>query len=172
MIYFTAHTFKCVCHCTGWPICIWTILWGCLEVTRWLRIKKFNSSKKFMQILLKVSKVYFFDINHGLTMILWTFFTKSKNYAKPMYGLQYPWSRRAMDKGKIEAMVTKFSEKFAIIMLKKHRKFCRCGLIHLDTTPIFKKSFRYLWATLYIKTLCWRVQKMELPEKLLHSLCR
>ena len=26
-----------------------------------------------------------------------------------------------MDKGKIEAMVTKFSEKFAIIMLKKHR---------------------------------------------------
>ena len=54
-----------------------------------------------------------------------------------------------MDKGKIEAMVTKFSEKFAIIMLKKHRKFCRRGLTHLDATPIFKKSFRYLWATLY-----------------------
>ena len=71
-------------------------------------------------------------------MILWTFFTKSKNYAIPMYGLQYPWSRRAMDKGKIEAMVTKFSEKFAIIMLKKHRKFCRCGLTHLDATPTFK----------------------------------
>ena len=52
-----------------------------------------------------------------------------------------------MDKGKIEAMVTKFSEKFAIIMLKKHRKFCRRGLTHLDATPIFKKSFRYLWAT-------------------------
>ena len=46
-------------------------------------------------------------------------------------------------------MVTKFSEKFAIIMLKKHRKFCRCGLIHLDATPIFKKSFRYLWVALY-----------------------
>ena len=43
-----------------------------------------------------------------------------------------------MDKGKIEAMVTKFSEKFAIIMLKKHRKFCRCGLTHLDATPTFK----------------------------------
>ena len=56
-----------------------------------------------------------------------------------------------MDKGKIEAMVTKFSEKFAIIMLKKHRKFCRRGLTHLDATPIFKKSFRYLWATLYIQ---------------------
>ena len=54
-----------------------------------------------------------------------------------------------MDKGKIEAMVTKFSEKFAIIMLKKYRKFCRCGLTHFDATPIFKKSFRYIWATLY-----------------------
>ena len=54
-----------------------------------------------------------------------------------------------MDKGKIEAMVTKFSEKFAIIMLKKLRKFCRRGLTHLDAILIFKKSFRYLWATLY-----------------------
>ena len=44
-----------------------------------------------------------------------------------------------MDKGKIEAMVTKFSEKFAIIMLKKHRKFCRRGWTHFDATPIFKK---------------------------------
>jgi hypothetical protein len=32
-----------------------------------------------------------------------------------------------MDKGKIEAMATKFSEKFAISMLKKLRKFCRRG---------------------------------------------
>ena len=35
-------------------------------------------------------------------------------------------------------MVTKFSGKFAIIMLKKYRKFCRCGLTHLDATPTFK----------------------------------
>jgi hypothetical protein len=41
-----------------------------------------------------------------------------------------------MDKGKIEAMATKFSEKFAKSMLKKHRKFCRCGLTHMDATPI------------------------------------
>ena len=66
-----------------------------------------------------------------------------------MYGLQYPWSRRAMDKGKIEAMVTKFSEKFAIIMLKKHKKFCRRGLTHLDATPTFQKSSKYIWDTLY-----------------------
>ena len=59
-------------------------------------------------------------------------------------------NNKAMDKGKIEAMATKFSEKFAISMLKKYRKFCRCGLTHLDATPIVKKSFRYLWATLYI----------------------
>ena len=55
-----------------------------------------------------------------------------------------------MDKGKIEAMATKFSEKFAIIMLKKHRKFCRRGLTHLDATPIFKKSSGYFWDTLYV----------------------
>ena len=54
-----------------------------------------------------------------------------------------PWTKE-----RIEAMVTKFSEKFAIIMLKKHRKFCRRGLTHLDATPILKKSFIYLWATL------------------------
>ena len=61
------------------------------------------------------------------------------------------WHNKAMDKGKIEAMATKFSEKFAIIMLKKHRKFCRRGLTHLDATPIFKKSSGYFWDTLYIK---------------------
>ena len=60
------------------------------------------------------------------------------------------WHNKAMDKGKIEAMATKFSEKFAINMLKKHRKFCRCGFTHLDATPIFQKSSRYLWDTLYI----------------------
>ena len=46
-----------------------------------------------------------------------------------------PWTKE-----KIENMVTKFSEKFAIIMLKKHRKFCRPGLTHLDAKPIFKKN--------------------------------
>ena len=55
---------------------------------------------------------------------------------------------KAMDKEKIEAMATKFSEKFAIDMLKKHRKFCRLGFTHLDTTSIFQKSSRYLWDTL------------------------
>ena len=54
-----------------------------------------------------------------------------------------------MDKGKIKAMVTKFSKKFAIIMLKKHRKFCRGGLTHLAATPTFQKSFRSFWFTLY-----------------------
>ena len=58
------------------------------------------------------------------------------------------WHNKAMDKGKIEAMATKFSEKFAIIMLKKHRKFCRRGLTHLDATAIFKKSSGYFWDTL------------------------
>ena len=37
------------------------------------KMKNLNSSKKFMQIPLKVNKVYFFDIKHGLTM---TFYKK------------------------------------------------------------------------------------------------
>jgi hypothetical protein len=45
---------------------------------------------------------------------------------------------KAMDKGNIKAMATTFSEKFAISMLKKCRKFCRRGLTHLDAKPIFK----------------------------------
>ena len=49
-----------------------------------------------------------------------------------------------MDKEKIKAMVTKFSEKFAIIMIKKHRKFCRLGLTNLDATPTFQKSSKYI----------------------------
>jgi hypothetical protein len=53
-----------------------------------------------------------------------------------------------MDKGKIKAMATKFSENFAISMLKKHRKFCRRGLTHLHATPTFQKSSKYLWDTL------------------------
>ena len=48
-----------------------------------------------------------------------------------------------MDKGKIEAMVTIFSEKFAIIILKKLIKFCRRGLTHLDATPIVQIHMRH-----------------------------
>ena len=38
----------------------------------------------------------------------------------------------------VEAMATKFSNNFAISMLKKNRKICRRGLTHLNTTPTFK----------------------------------
>ena len=69
-----------------------------------------------------------------------------------------------MDKGKIEAMATKFSEKFAIIMLKKHRKFCRRGLTHLDATPIFKKSSGSFWDTLYFKTKWVKVLTGEFKD--------
>ena len=61
-----------------------------------------------------------------------------------------PWHRKAMDKEIIKAMATKFSEIFAIIMLKKHRKFCMRGLTYLAATPTFQKSFRSFWVTLYI----------------------
>ena len=43
-----------------------------------------------------------------------------------------------MDKEKIETIATKFSEKFAISMFQKYRKFCKRGLTHLDATSIFK----------------------------------
>ena len=48
-----------------------------------------------------------------------------------------------MDKRKIEAMATKSSEKFALGMLKQHRKFCRRGLIHSDATPIVQIHMRH-----------------------------
>ena len=35
-------------------------------------------------------------------------------------------------------MATKFSENFAINMLKKHKRFCRRGMTRLDATPTFK----------------------------------
>jgi hypothetical protein len=53
------------------------------------------------------------------------------------------WHSKAMDKGKIEAMATKFSEKFAISIHKKHIKFRRCGLTHLDATPIVQIHMRH-----------------------------
>ena len=73
---------------TGCPKRIWTILWGCFEVTGWLQVKKFNSSEKFMQTHLKVNKIFFCDIKHGFTMTFWILFSKSENYAIPMYGLK------------------------------------------------------------------------------------
>ena len=57
-----------------------------------------------------------------------------------------------MEKEIIKAMVTKFSEIFAIIMLKKHRKACRRGLTHLAATSTFQKSFRSFWVTLQVHT--------------------
>ena len=68
-----------------------------------------------------------------------------------------------MGKGKIEAMATKFSEKFAIIMLKKYRKFCRRGLTHLDATPIVQIHMRHpvdVWYLLLMMVLVKRPEKL------------
>ena len=60
------------------------------------------------------------------------------------------WLRKAMDKEIVKAMATKFSEIFALSLLKKHRKFCRRGLTHLGATPTFKnRPNTYVWPTLY-----------------------
>ena len=48
-------------------------------------------------------------------------------------------------------MATKISEKLAISMLKKYRKFCRHGLTHLDATPIVQIHMRHpvcMWTLL------------------------
>ena len=70
------------------------------------------------------------------------------------------WHNKAMDKGKIEAMTTKFSEKFATIMLKKHRKFCRFGLTHLDATPNFKNRSNTYDAPCKSNIACSTIQTM------------
>ena len=59
-----------------------------------------------MQIPSKVNKVFFVT---SLMASQWPFEKKKNQKVKitpylSMHGLQYPWSRRAMDKGKIEAM--------------------------------------------------------------------
>ena len=41
-------------------------------------------------------------------------------------------------KKKFKLWSPNFQEKNAMIMLKNHRKFCRCGLTHLDATHNFK----------------------------------
>ena len=57
----------------------------------------------------------------------------------PALDQEGPWTKENN-----KAMAMKLSEKLAIIMLKKHRKFCRRGLTQLDATPAFEKLFRYL----------------------------
>ena len=90
-----------------------------------------------MQLPLKVNKEYF--LRHQA----WPHNDLLKiKYS--VYGIPIPWHRKAIAKGIIKAMTTKFSKHFAISMLKKLRKFCRLGLTHLDATPFFQKSFRYL----------------------------
>ena len=91
------------------------------------------------------------------------------------------WHSKAMDKGRIKVMATKFSEKFVTCMLKKHRKFFRCCLTHLDSTPIFKKSFRYLWAMYWSRTMLIGIlllckngnfTKLDLGENLFFTLIK
>jgi hypothetical protein len=81
-----------------------------------------------------------------------------------------PWHRKAMDKEIIKAIATKFSEIFATSMLKKHRKFCRRGLTHLDATSTFQKSFRSFWDTLYVSKN-WRPILPCYISGLSHSVC-
>ena len=62
-----------------------------------------------------------------------------------------------MDKEIIKAMATKFSEIFAIIMLKKNRKFCRRGLTHFNATPIHighPVGMQWLWS-MYVVCYKW-----------------
>ena len=48
------------------------------------------------------------------------------------------WHMKAMDKEIVKLWLPNFQNCFSISMLKKHRKFCRRGLSHLDVTPTFK----------------------------------
>ena len=94
-----------MCVCKQNIISIWTILWGCFEVTGWLKILFFNSSENSMQIPLMVNKIYYLGNQvwpHNDLLLLKT---------KVQYcGKVQPWT-----------IATKFSKKFPISMLKKHR---------------------------------------------------
>jgi hypothetical protein len=69
-----------------------------------------------MQIPLKVNKICSCDIKHGLLLLKTKVQLLHHTYLWP----PILWHSKAMDKGKIEAMATTFSEKFAISMFKKH----------------------------------------------------
>ena len=84
-------------------------------------------------------KYIFCDIKHGLLLLKTKVQLLHHTYLWP----PILWHNKAMGNGKIEAMATKFSETFAIIMLKKCRKICRCGLTHLDATPIVQIHMRH-----------------------------
>ena len=80
-----------------------------------------------MQIPLKVNRESFCDIKHGLLLLKTKVQLLHHTYLWP----PILWHSKAMDRDKMEAMATKLSEKFAIIMLKKYKKNCRRGLTHL-----------------------------------------
>jgi uncharacterized protein with PIN domain len=71
------------------------------------------------------------------------FFSKSENYAIPMYGLQYPWTRRTLDKENIEAIVNQL----------KNWKF-RSELFFLNI--IIFLLFFYYFSTIYHCFYDWR----------------
>ena len=75
-----------------------------------------------------------------------------------------------MEKRKLEAMVTKFVEKLAIIMLERHRKFCRCGLTHLDATHTFKNRPNTYAppCTYYINALLCNANTIRISLHVLH----
>ena len=83
---------------------------------------------------------------HTINKIIQHFSSPVFAFLGPFFAFKRPpilWDIKAMNKGKIEAMTTKFSEKFVISMLKKHRNFCRRGLTHLDATPIVQIHMRH-----------------------------
>ena len=63
---------------TGWTKRIWMIFRGCLEVTGLLKTYFFVSIKKFMQIPLKVNKVFFLTSSMASQWPLELFFQKVK----------------------------------------------------------------------------------------------
>ena len=72
-----------------------------------------------------------------------------------------------MDKGKIEAMVTKFSEKFAIIMPKKHRKFVGVAwLIWMPHLFLKNRSDTYETPCILLPKLFWPTVRKNCPSDL------
>ena len=81
-------------------------------------------------------------------------------------------ARKAMDREIVKAKVTKYSEIFAISMLEKHRRFCRCGLTHLDATPTFKnRPNTYTPCKCNYKKIKTNEEKFE-QSKNVNSLCQ
>ena len=146
---------------TGCLISIWTILWGCFEVTEWLEIFFFNSSEIFMQKPLKVNKISFLDIKHGLIMTsdfqkikLWNYVFARYTWKNFQFWCHIIWKKNEWQKNGVFSDI-KHGLTMTSYILKLNYSFYTIpiyGLHYGTIRPCTKKKLK-LWPPNFQKSL-------------------